>query len=85
MALANTISRRANQMACERTKEKSRPHIVQQLADPNVQKDWFDAIPEYDFVCTGEGEKAIVWILNNWKMIYGTAIPLSPYNKNLNA
>lgn len=43
--------------------KKRAPHIVTAVGGSNVQKDWFDAIPEYDFVCTGEGEKAIVWIL----------------------
>ena len=39
------------------------PHIKTAVGGPNVHKDWFNNIPEYDFVVVGEGERAILRIL----------------------
>ena len=44
--------------------KKRAPHIKTAVGGSNVQKSWFNSIPEYDFVCTGEGENAILFILD---------------------
>lgn len=43
--------------------KKKAPHIITVVGGSNVHKDWFNAIPEYDYVVSGEGEAAILEIL----------------------
>ena len=40
------------------------PHIKLAVGGSNVQKDWFYAAPCYDYIVVGEGEQAILEILN---------------------
>lgn len=43
--------------------KKRAPHIVTAVGGSNAHKDWFNAIPEYDYIVSGEGEAAILKIL----------------------
>lgn len=41
------------------------PHIKTVVGGSNVHKDWFDGSEVFDYVVAGEGEKAILWVLED--------------------
>ena len=49
---------------CKRLKEL-RPDIKIATGGSNVQKSWFNKFEFYDYICTGEGEAAILSILDD--------------------
>lgn len=56
------ISEESTKWMARRIKEL-RPDIMIAVGGSNVQKDWFQAHPYYDYVVTGEGEAVILEIL----------------------
>lgn len=58
------ISEEPTKWMCQRLKEL-RPDIKIAVGGSNVQKDWFAKYEYYDYICTGEGEAAILNILDD--------------------
>jgi anaerobic magnesium-protoporphyrin IX monomethyl ester cyclase len=58
------ISEEPTKWMCKELKKRA-PHIKIAVGGSNVQKDWFDIQPYYDYICTGEGEAAILAILQD--------------------
>jgi len=58
------ISEEPTKWMCEQLKKRA-PHIKIAVGGSNVQKSWFDIQPYYDYICTGEGEAAILSILQD--------------------
>lgn len=58
------ISEEPTKWMCKRLKEL-RPDIKIAVGGSNVQKDWFEKFEYYDYICTGEGELAILNILED--------------------
>ena len=58
------ISEEPTKWMCARLKEL-RPDIKIAVGGSNVQKDWFAKHEFYDYICTGEGEAAILNILDD--------------------
>ena len=56
------ISEESTKWMCQEIKRR-RPDIKIAMGGSNVQKDWFNVQPYYDYVCVGEGEAAILEIL----------------------
>ena len=57
------ISEESTKWMCQRLKEVA-PDIQIAMGGPNVHKDFFHIYPYYDWVCVGEGEAAILEILD---------------------
>ena len=58
------ISEEPTKWMCKRLKEL-RPDIKIATGGSNVQKSWFNKFEFYDYICTGEGEAAILSILQD--------------------
>jgi anaerobic magnesium-protoporphyrin IX monomethyl ester cyclase len=58
------ISEEPTKWMCRELKKRA-PHIKIAMGGSNVQKDWFNVHPYYDYVCVGEGERAILEILEH--------------------
>ena len=57
------ISEEPTKWMCQELKKRA-PHIKIAVGGSNVQKDWFHIYDYYDYVVTGEGEAAILEILD---------------------
>ena len=58
------ISEESTKWMCQELKRRN-PDILIAVGGSNVQKDWFNIFPYYDYVVTGEGEAAILQILED--------------------
>lgn len=58
------ISEEPTKWMCAELKKRA-PHIKIAVGGSNVQKSWFNKFEFYDYICTGEGEAAILSILDD--------------------
>jgi Radical SAM superfamily/B12 binding domain len=58
-----TSEQPTNYMASEL--KRRAPNIITAVGGSNVQKDWFNAAPYYDYVVNGEGEQVLLTILDD--------------------
>jgi len=56
------ISEEPTKWMCQELKRRA-PHIKIAVGGPNAHKSWFKVEPYYDYVCVGEGEQALLDIL----------------------